>query len=268
MATAISEIKGRRIGLLGGTFDPVHNGHLAAARAVKDQLSLDAVLLLPAATPPHKSNYPISLFSHRVAMLDLAVQAEADIFVCQIEQERSGPSYTIDTLIDLNKKCLKPQSNKIPSPCSLSGVEALSNTQLRPLSGVEAPNLAGASFYFIIGIDAFAEIYTWKDYKELPTQANLVVMNRPGCAVSNSEVMAAHFPDFTYAYDRGRTAEPSSKCWQAKGIKGKIYFLKIPPLDISSSNLRQKIASGSDIIPYVPSLISDYIKKFSLYGTK
>ncbi len=173
MAMAISEISivavgagGSRIGLLGGTFDPVHNGHLTAARAVKDQLDLDEVLLLPAAIPPHKSTYHISSFDHRAAMLAIAVQDEPGISLCLIEQERQGPSYTIDTLVQLNKQL--PESH----------------------------------FYFIIGSDAFVDVHSWKDYQNLTDNADLVVLNRPGTLAPISEIIAGYFPDFITGSDK------------------------------------------------------------------
>ncbi|NOX25713.1 MAG: nicotinate (nicotinamide) nucleotide adenylyltransferase [Deltaproteobacteria bacterium] len=224
MATAISAIKGRRIGLLGGTFDPVHNGHLAAARAVRTQLGLDAVLLLPAAIPPHKSSGRISSFTRRASMLEMAVAAEPGIFVCLVEQERGGPSYTIDTLIYLRKK--------LPAP----------------------------RFYFIIGADVFAEIHTWKDYDDLPWQAHLVILNRPGWAAANAELMASYFPAFAY--------DQSAMVWQAEASPGKFYFLDMPPLDISSSRLRRKIAAGLDVNAYVPPAVADYISRHGLYGIR
>ncbi len=221
MATAISEIKGCRIGILGGTFDPVHYGHLAAARAVSGQLGLDAVLLLPAAVPPHKSNSRIASFLHRTAMLEMAVAAEPDFFVCLIEQERCGPSYTIDTLIHLHQQ------------------------------------LPTANFYFIIGSDVFSEIYTWKGYRKLPDQTNLVVLNRPGSAASNSEIMTAYFPSFAY--------DSSANAWQAEGCVGNIYCLRMPPINISSSQLRQRISSEPSARADVPPAVADYIKAHGLY---
>lgn len=221
MVTAISEIKGRRIGILGGTFDPVHHGHLAAARAVSSQLGLDAVLFMPAAVPPHKSNSRIASFHQRTAMLEMAVEAEPDFFVCRIERERGGPSYTIDTLIHLHQQ------------------------------------LPAANFYFIIGSDVFSEIYTWKDYRKLPGQTNLVVLNRPGVAASNSEIMTAYFSAFAF--------DPGAKAWQAEGCSGKIYCLRMPPINISSSELRQHISSEPSARADVPAAVADYIKAQGLY---
>ncbi len=225
MVMAISEIKGQNIGLLGGTFDPVHNGHLAAARTVKGQLGLDAVLLIPAFAPPHKSNYQISSFDHRVVMLQAAVASEPDLFVCQVERERGDPSYTIDTLIYLNRQ------------------------------------LAGVHLYFIIGADAFAEIHTWKEYNKLLAQANLVVLNRPGCTISTSGVMGMYFPAFDY--------DSLAKVWQAKDVAGRVYCLEMPPVNISSSQVRQDIIGGLGVSNNnVPRGVIDYITVHGLYASQ
>jgi len=224
MALARSELKGRAIGLLGGTFDPVHNGHLAAVRVAREELGLDGVFFIPASRPPHKPSYRVSSFEHRVAMLKAAIGESHALSVCQIEKDRPGPSYTIDTLTQLNKE------------------------------------LAGYRFYFIIGADAFAEIYSWKDYKDLPGQAHLVVMNRPDCGgVSVSkEILSAYFPAFAY--------DQSSKAWRAPGALGNIYCLEMPYVDISSSLVRKRVAAGLDVSGLVPKMVVDYINEHELYA--
>ena len=135
---------GRRVGILGGTFDPVHNGHLAIAEAVRQALALSGLLFIPAFLPPHKPTYTISPFVQRAAMLELAVVDRPGFFVSLLEAEREGPSYSIDTL-----------------------------RTLRQTLGEEV------HLFFIIGMDAFAEIHTWKANRELLDQASFVVMGRP-----------------------------------------------------------------------------------------
>lgn len=134
---------GTRVGLLGGTFDPVHNGHLAAAEAAKKAFLLDSVLFIPADEPPHKLEKSISSFQDRTAMLEQALSGRPGFIVSRIEAERHGPSYTIDTL-------------------------TLVRQQLR----------TDTVLFFIIGCDAFAEIATWKKYDRLPDYANFVVIRR------------------------------------------------------------------------------------------
>ncbi|RPI52694.1 MAG: nicotinate (nicotinamide) nucleotide adenylyltransferase [Acidobacteria bacterium] len=133
-----------RVGILGGTFDPIHLGHLEAASAARRALSLDRVLLLPSRTPPHRSTEPRASAFHRFAMAALAA-ADYDMAVSDLELRREGPSYTALTLEALHR-------------------EGYSPTKL----------------YFVTGSDAFAEVATWYDYPRILSLANFVVVSRPG----------------------------------------------------------------------------------------
>jgi nicotinate-nucleotide adenylyltransferase len=135
----------RRIGLLGGTFDPVHLGHVAAALAVRDRLALDRVVLVPSRVPPHRPSQPRASAFHRFAMACLAAQEHERLAASDVELLSSGPSYTIDTL------------------AAFQGL------------GYDASQL-----FFITGADAFAEIATWRQYPSLLDAANFVVVSRPG----------------------------------------------------------------------------------------
>lgn len=133
-----------RVGILGGTFDPIHLGHLEAASAARRELSLDRILILPARTPPHRSIEPRASVFHRFAMAALAA-AERDMIVSDLELRREGPSYTALTLEALHRDGYSP-----------------------------------SHLYFITGSDAFAEVNTWYDYPRILGLANFVVVSRPG----------------------------------------------------------------------------------------
>ena len=133
-----------KIGILGGTFDPIHLGHLEAASAAKRALSLDRVLLLPSRTPPHRATEPRASVFHRFAMAAIAA-AELDFSVSDLEVRRDGPSYTALTLEALHREGFAP-----------------------------------AQLFFITGSDAFAEVGTWYDYPRILQMANFVVVSRPG----------------------------------------------------------------------------------------
>jgi nicotinate-nucleotide adenylyltransferase len=133
------------VGLLGGTFDPIHNGHLAVARAAQHALALDHVRFIPAARPPHRPDSPQASEYHRVAMIRLAIENGTGWEVSDLELRRDGPSYTYDTLITLNRDGLPP-----------------------------------SQIFFITGADAFAEIATWHRYPEVLDLAHFVVVARPG----------------------------------------------------------------------------------------
>ena len=133
-----------RIGILGGTFDPIHLGHLEAATAAERALSLDRILLLPSRTPPHRTSEPRASVYHRFAMAALAA-AERGMSVSDLEVRRDGPSYTALTLEALHREGYAP-----------------------------------AQLFFITGSDAFAEVATWHDYPRILQLANFVVVSRPG----------------------------------------------------------------------------------------
>jgi nicotinate-nucleotide adenylyltransferase len=135
-----------RIGILGGTFDPIHLGHLEAASAAERALSLDRVLLLPSRTPPHRSTEPRASVFHRFAMAALAA-AERGMLVSDLELRRDGPSYTALTLEALHREGFAP-----------------------------------AQLFFIAGSDAFADVASWYDYPRILQLANFVVVSRPGAA--------------------------------------------------------------------------------------
>ena len=222
-----TEGKKEKIGLLGGTFDPVHNGHLAVANHVLLALGLDAVWFIPAAVPPHKDGHEdglnISSFAHRAAMLERAIGKYPSYFISDIEAKRSSPSYSIDTIQILLQQ-IGPQ----------------------------------ADLYFIIGVDAFLEINTWKRYKELPTLVNFVVISRPGYPPDKvGEVIGHNFTDYTY--------DPAHETWSSRHSRGSFILQHMRPVPISSTEIRKRVGRGEDISGLVPLQVADYIKKQELY---
>jgi nicotinate-nucleotide adenylyltransferase len=206
----------KKIGLFGGTFDPVHNGHLAVGRAALRQLGLDTLYFIPASLPPHKSDQLITPFSHRAAMLRLAVQGEPRFVVSDIEGLRSGPSYTIDTLL-----------------------------QFRQNLGPEA------DFFFIIGLDAFADITTWKKYRELLNRTSFVVIDRPSHACQSvAQEVGRCFPDYQ---------EEVRGIWSKAGSR-RIYALAMDPVPVSSSMIRDRLRRGEPIGDLTPASVVDYLQ--------
>jgi nicotinate-nucleotide adenylyltransferase len=137
-----------RVGILGGTLDPIHCGHIGAAVAARDALDLSRVLVVPAHVPPHRAPGPVASAYHRFAMAALAASSEARLEVSDDELLKDGPSYTAETLERLH-----------------------------------ANGLAAAQIFFITGADAFAEIATWKRYPEVLNLAHFIVVSRPGHAL-------------------------------------------------------------------------------------
>ena len=137
-----------RLGVLGGTFDPIHFGHLDAAEAARSALTLDEVLLLPAHDPPHRPADPHTTAFHRFALVALAIQDRRGFRASDIELRRSGPSYTMTTLRELH-----------------------------------AAGWAASQIFFILGSDAFAEIATWYQFPAVLDCANFAVITRSGAAI-------------------------------------------------------------------------------------
>jgi nicotinate-nucleotide adenylyltransferase len=149
----------RRIGIIGGTFDPIHNGHLAAARAAQAALGLDRVRFIPSARPPHRPDSPGASGYHRLEMVRRAVADTPGWEVSDLELTREGPSYTYDTLTTIGREGLSP-----------------------------------LQIFFITGADAFAEIATWHRYPEVFDLANFVVVARPGTGLAT---LRARVPEDT-----------------------------------------------------------------------
>jgi nicotinate-nucleotide adenylyltransferase len=156
----------RRIGILGGTFDPVHLAHLRIAEEAREALALEEVLFVPAASPPHKSRRRISPAADRVAMLRRALTGNPAFRLSLIEIERPGRSYTIDTLRLLHER----------SPVQLDVT-------------------------LLVGLDQFREIGTWRDYRDLFALANVAVLSRPPHAATRllASLPVAARRDFCYA---------------------------------------------------------------------
>ncbi len=139
----------RRLGILGGTFDPVHYGHLDAAEAAQAALALDEMLFVPSADPPHRASPPRASAFHRFALVALAIAEHDGYRASDIELTRTGPSFTADTL-----------------------------------RGIQAQGWEASQLFFVLGSDAFAEIASWREYPSLLDAANFVVIGRPGSSLN------------------------------------------------------------------------------------
>jgi nicotinate-nucleotide adenylyltransferase len=211
----------QKIGLFGGTFDPVHNGHLAVGKAALSQLHLDQLIYIPAPSPPHKLKVDITSFYHRLAMLDLAVGDEKGFSVSPIEAERHGPSYTIDTLSIIRRR----------------------------FDG-------DVTFFYVIGLDAFAEICTWKEYQQLLFEVCFVVIDRPSHDNASCEqIVLTELRGYTGTGEGPWTHENGST----------IYRLKMEPVDVSSTVVRMLLQEGKSVEGLVSERVIDYVQENSLY---
>ncbi len=198
----------RRLGIFGGTFDPIHHGHLVAAEEARQQLALDKVLFVPAGLPPHKPSGPISPAGHRLRMVELAIAGKAYFAVSRVDVDRSGPCYTVDTL-----------------------------ELLRAEWGM------GPRFFFIEGNDSLSDIACWYQPQRLIELCELAVVVRPGSEIDLAELER-----------------------QLPGLTGRIHWVKMPILEISSSDLRARVRAGRSISYLVPREVEAYIRQHRLYA--
>jgi len=168
--------KPTRLGLFGGTFNPIHYGHLRSAEEVAEALDLDQIWFIPAALPPHKSRADVTSFEVRLALTRLAVGRHPRLKVSDVEGRRPGKSYTIDTLHHFREE-FGPQGE----------------------------------LYFILGMDSMLEIATWKAYRELFTLSHFVVLDRPGYDRNRlDEILKRQVsPDFQALFSRDGFQHPS-----------------------------------------------------------
>ena len=219
-----------RIGLFGGTFNPVHLGHLRAAVEVRQGFELDEIFLIPAALPPHKLSGEVAASADRLHMLKLALVADAGFKISDVELNRSGPSYTIDTVHHF-KQALPAES----------------------------------SLFLIMGLDAFLEIDTWKSYRELLTQIPLIVIKRPNAGdrmgglpwkVMDDYISAELSVDYSYSASRSAYLARRQR---------PIYVFEVTALDISSTRIRRAISKDQSINYLVPPKVAEYIRTKGIY---
>lgn len=219
-----------KIGILGGTFDPIHLGHLRAAVEVREGFGLDAVYLVPAAIPPHKPRTDIAAPEDRLEMVRRATEDLPGLRVSDLELKRPGPSYTIDTICAFREK-------------------------LPPKVWV----------YLILGIDAFLEIKTWKSYEDLLHIVPSIVINRPAPEGRITPSLDNAIETLMRRGElEGYECSMSTPCY-THCDKQPIFTYNVTPMEISSSHIRQLIQKGRRIDFLVPPRVQEYIQTKGLY---
>ncbi len=213
--------KEERIGLFGGTFNPIHLGHLRGAEEIREAFGLSQVIFIPAALPPHKEKENVLEADHRMEMVRLAIASNPYFSTSEIELKREGKSYTIDTLRYFREKYQNP-------------------------------------LFFILGRDAFVEIETWKDFRELFSLSNFIIMTRPGGQpmLSSSPLPKTLIPLFRYDPKREGWLHPSGHA---------LYFKEISYLEISSTKIRELIERGESVKYLIPPEVESYVREKGLY---
>jgi nicotinate-nucleotide adenylyltransferase len=211
-----------KIGLFGGTFNPIHLAHLRIAEEIRETFALSKVIFIPAATPPHKPLADDLSFDERMKMVSMAIRGNPFFTVSDLEGQREGKSYSIDTLHALRE--LYPRDE----------------------------------FFLIMGSDSFADFRTWKEYRAIFACCNIVVITRPGTALSLRDALpddAAR--EFCYC-------EATNVLSHRSGYS--VYSLEGSLIDISSTDIRSRIRQEKSIRYLVPETVERYIKQQRLYA--
>ena len=219
----------KKVGLLGGTFDPVHMGHLALAAEALKNFRLERILFIPANQSPHKQDHTPASPHHRLAMLQRAVASEPDFQVQNLELERKGVSFTIDTLHSLRQ------------------------------------TFPGTEFYLIMGIDTFKNIDTWKDAAHLIQLCHILVATRPGFIIKEpGEIVNRLFSGDPSSY-MAEPGETKRTVFLHRKTGRKLIFFDIAPWNVSSREIRSKIRNLTEIKNMLPLKVENYIMKNNLY---
>jgi nicotinate-nucleotide adenylyltransferase len=198
-----------KIGLFGGSFDPIHRGHIDPVREARKTLGLDRVIYLPTARPPHKPGRALAPALARFVMVEMALLGEEGLEVSAHELTLDRPSYTVETLEHFRR---------------------------------EMPE---ADLHLLIGGDSFADLHHWVRWREIAEAARLVVLTRPGWELETAPLDPG-------VADLART--------------GRALLLRQPPVDVSSTRLRELLASGLPLPEgAVPELVVRYVQKYALY---
>ena len=217
-----------RLGLLGGSFNPVHNGHLTIARQAREALGLDQILFIPTSYPPHKPNGSLAPAKDRHEMVRLAIASDPSLAISDVEIRRPGKSYSIDTIRVLQQE-FGPQ------------------TQL----------------FFLIGLDAFLDFPSWREPQTLLDLCPFVVISRPGLSFQSLSTVALlpPIPQSTLTdLDAGRISRLDvplgTQC---------LTCLRLPPCAISASDMRLRIRGGLPVANLLPPSVESYILQHHLY---
>jgi nicotinate-nucleotide adenylyltransferase len=197
-----------KVGLFGGSFDPIHRGHIDPVRAAKHALGLDRVIYLPTARPPHKPGRALAPALARFVMVELALLGEEGLEVSAHELTLDRPAYTVETLEHFRRE------------------------------------MPGADLHLLIGGDSFADLHHWVRWREIAEAVRLVVLTRPG-------------------WDLETAIDP-----EVAGLarSGRALLLRQPPVDVSSTRLRELLAAGLPLpAGAVPDLVVRYVQKYALY---
>ncbi|MCW5798015.1 MAG: nicotinate-nucleotide adenylyltransferase [Nitrospira sp.] len=218
-----------RLGLLGGSFNPIHRCHLSIAESARRLLQLDRILFIPTGDPPHKQPGTLAAAQHRYQMVRLAIQDQPAFALTDIEIRRSGKSYSIDTVRALQEQY-----------------------------GVDT------ALFFIIGLDAFLDLPSWKEAAQLLTLCHFVVISRPATTFLSVASLPL-FPEVAREPLRALDTERLERADVPLRNGRIVTFLRLPPCESSASDIRARVADGRPVANLLPPLVESYILREGLY---
>lgn len=222
-------MKSKQIALFGGSFDPIHLGHIAVAQEVLDQLNVDKVRFIPAYKSPNKSNESTTLPEHRVAMVRKAIESHPQFECSDLELKRCGNSYTYQTLEELHR---------------------------------EEPD---TRWFWIMGLDTFLDLPDWKNSDRILDLADLIVAPRPGYKMNAIEDTLFNLGLGLNTASNPLIPGKGVKSMHTGRLDHKIYFLAKPVADLSSSSIRQNFGQNPSIKKMLPPPVVQYIMDHHLY---
>jgi nicotinate-nucleotide adenylyltransferase len=237
------------IGLFGGTFDPIHRGHMALARGAQERFQLGCIHFVPANVPPHKQRHPITSYSHRYAMVALATMNEKAFVPSLLEAPGEAP------LAEATRKKGKVEYVEPGANYTIDTVRRLKQTLKK-----------SDRLFFLIGIDAFNDIATWHEAEALFRECEFVVASRPGYSLAD---VANALPESLRP--KSEVTKPFAK-QPAKGdlvlAGATVHLLEDVHQNVSATAIRDAVVAKRPLTKFVDSAVADYIKKMALYRSR
>jgi nicotinate-nucleotide adenylyltransferase len=234
------------IGLFGGTFDPIHHGHMALARGAQERFQLGCIHFVPANIPPHKQRHPVSSYFHRYAMVALATMNEKAFVPSLLE----APAEPAATTIAGKKGQAQPGANY-----SIDTVRRLKQTLKN-----------SDRLFFLIGVDAFNDIATWHEAEALFREVEFIVASRPGFSLAD---VANALPE--RLRPKSAVTKPFAK-QPAKGdlvlVGATVHLLEDVHKSVSATAIRDAVVAKKPLTKFVDSAVGEYIKKTGLYRNR